>query len=121
MIKNIRSVDDGNTFGTVENLSENDGSSQNPSISATADTVHVVWEGDTSGNSEILYRRSIDGGVNFGPTESLSIGGVGAFVPSIKALENNVYVVWSDITPGNADILFRRSIDGGVNFGLQRI
>ena len=54
---------------------------------------------------------------NFNPAEGLSINTVAAGVPSITALDSNVYVVWSGSTPGNVDILFRRSVDGGSNFG----
>lgn len=99
------------------NLSENDGISQNPSMSAIENMVHVVWEDSTPGNAEILYTRSLDDGANFSPIESLSINTVGASVPAIIALESNVYVAWSDSTPGNPDILFRRSANNGANFG----
>jgi hypothetical protein len=112
----IRSIDGGSTFSTPADLSENDGTSQNPSISATENTVHVD---DASGNSEILYRRSTDVGANFGLIESISDNTVGAFVPDITALSNNIYVVWSDQTPGNIDVFFKRSTDGGINFGLS--
>jgi len=30
---------------------------------------------------------------------------------------NNVYVVWRDNTPGNNEVFYRRSIDGGASFG----
>ena len=30
---------------------------------------------------------------------------------------NNTYVAWSDNTPGNADILLRKSDNAGVTFG----
>jgi hypothetical protein len=113
----VRSIDGGSTFSIPADLSENDGFSQNPSISTTENIVHVVWEDNTSGTSEILYTRSLDGGLNFNPAESISLNTAGAFVPAIATLENNVYVVWSDDTPGNIGIIFRSSSDGGVNFG----
>jgi hypothetical protein len=37
--------------------------------------------------------------------------------PSIAVAGNNVYVAWSDNTPGNADILLRKSGSAGVTFG----
>ena len=37
-------------------------------------------------------------------------------IPSIGVSGNNVYVVWRDNTPGNFDILYRRSTDGGSSF-----
>ena len=36
--------------------------------------------------------------------------------PAIAVSGNNVHVVWDDNTPGNSDILYRRSIDGGSTF-----
>ena len=33
------------------------------------------------------------------------------FSPQIAVSGNNVYVVWTDKTPGNFDILFKRSTD----------
>ena len=37
--------------------------------------------------------------------------------PSIAVAGNNAYVTWSDNTPGNADILLRKSDNAGVTFG----
>ena len=36
--------------------------------------------------------------------------------PQIAVSGRNVYVVWSDDTPGNADIFFRASTDKGDDF-----
>jgi hypothetical protein len=78
----------------------------------------VVWRDDTSGNFEILYRRSTDGGANFGSTVNLSNNAGGSFNPAIAVSGNNVYVVWRDDTSGNFEILYRRSTDGGANFSI---
>ena len=45
----------------------------------------------------------------------------GQFPPQITASGNNVYVVWSDSTTGNADIFFKRSTDGGATFSSPSI
>ena len=37
-------------------------------------------------------------------------------IPSI-AVSGNVYVVWKDNTPGNDEVFYRRSTDGGATFG----
>lgn len=81
--------------------------------------MYVVWTDDTSGNTEIAYRRSIDGGVTFGPTDNLSNNAGFSFDPVIAAFGNNVYVAWSDDSPGNADILFKRSLDSGESFSMD--
>ena len=63
--------------------------------------------------AEMWYRIAA-GGANFNPAEGLSINTVAAGVPSITALDSNVYVVWSGSTPGNVDILFRNLLMGDL-------
>ncbi|MPZ08485.1 MAG: hypothetical protein GEU26_19090 [Nitrososphaeraceae archaeon] len=79
-----------------------------------------MWNDLTSGNAEILYRRSTDGGSTFGSTINLSNDARDSLEPAIAAIENSVYVVWQDqdsITEDN-EILYRKSTDGGINFGI---
>lgn len=54
-----KSVDWGNTFGQIKNVSDNEGVSECPSISISNNKLHIVWEDDTLGNHEIFY-KSID-------------------------------------------------------------
>lgn len=54
-----KSVDGGNTFGQIINVSDNEGISECPSISISNNKLHMVWEDDTLGNHEIFY-KSID-------------------------------------------------------------
>jgi hypothetical protein len=112
-----RSTDGGATFGSTINLSNNAGTSFEPAVAASGNNVYVVWNDDTPGNFEILYRRSTDGGATFGSTINLSNNAGGSFEPAVAASGNNVYVVWRDSTPGNDEILYRRSTDGGATFG----
>ena len=39
-----------------------------------------------------------------------------SYVPQIGLSGSNVYVVWLDNTPGNAEVFFSRSTDGGATF-----
>jgi len=95
-------------------------------VAASGNNVYVMWreniitEPPTS--DEIWYRRSTDGGANFGSTVNLRTTCTGStFEPSLAASGNNVYVVWYDSTQAGGvhpfDILYRRSTDGGANFG----
>jgi hypothetical protein len=44
------------TFGNIRNLSGNNaGMSDNPMIISSGDNMYVVWQDNTSGNSEILF------------------------------------------------------------------
>jgi hypothetical protein len=111
-----RSTDGGANFGATVNLSNNAGVSDFPAVAASGNNVYVVWEDNTSGNDEILYRRSIDGGANFDPTINLSNNAGLSLFPAVAASGNKVYVVWQDTTLGNIEILYGRSTDGGANF-----
>ncbi|MGA9841429.1 MAG: sialidase family protein [Nitrososphaeraceae archaeon] len=108
-----RSVDGGATFGNTINLSNTAGFSGNSDIAVSGNNVYVVW----NDNAEILYRRSVDGGATFGSIFNLSNNAGGSGNPSIAVAGNNAYVTWSDNTPGNADILLRKSDNAGVTFG----
>ena len=89
-----RSADCGTSFGATENLSNNGGDSAFPDIAAFDNNVYVVWYDSSFGNTEILYRRSIDSGANFDDIINLSSNPGFSGSPAISALENNAYVVW---------------------------
>jgi hypothetical protein len=42
--------------------------------------VHIVWYDHRTGYYEIFYKRSTDGGINWGNDIKLSIGALGASV-----------------------------------------
>jgi hypothetical protein len=115
-----RSTDGGKTFEKTKNLSNNPEDSLAPQIAASGNNVYVVWQDDTPGNAEILFRRSTDKGDNFDSQKNLSNNLGTSTVPQIAASKNNVYVVWQDDTPGNAEIFFRESNNKGDNFDSQK-
>ncbi|HZB73869.1 MAG TPA: hypothetical protein VE378_03910, partial [Nitrososphaeraceae archaeon] len=67
-----RSVDNGTSFGTTENLSNSTGNSTDAQIAVNQNYVYVLWSDDTTGNGDIYFRRSVDNGTSFGTTENLS-------------------------------------------------
>ena len=104
--------------GPIKNLSSNVGVSLAPAIAVSGNNGHVAWDDRTPGNSDIFYRRSLDGGNTF-PNIIKNISSNGGFSvgPTIAVSGNNVHVVWEDNTAGNRiDILYRRSLDGGNTF-----
>ena len=109
-----RSLDNGGTFpNVIKNLSGNAGLSTAPSIAVSGNNVHVVWEDNTPGNSDISRQH---GGTFPNVIKNLS-GNIGSsFNPAIAVSGNNVHVVWEDDTPGIFDILYRRSLDNGSTF-----
>lgn len=114
-----RSTDGGKNFGPTINLSD-DLISRSPDIAISGDNVYVVWidVDPLGGPSQLSYRRSTDGGVNFDPAVDLSSGEPRPST-SIAAFGDNVYIVWREIINVNNDeIFFRKSTDNGQVFEL---
>lgn len=126
------SRDNGATFGSSINISNNTGSSYLPRIAADQDKVYIAWTDNTPisqeekeqgpfADSDVFFISSNDGGVNFGNITNLSDNDRASENPEIVTRENDVYVAWRDDTetPGSYyDVVYRKSEDGGVNFGI---
>src|SRR6185436_4234 len=106
------STNNGQTFSTPDNLSENDGSSFNAQISSEGNNVYVVWED----GSDIFFAFSTNNGQTFSTPDNLSETTGPSVDPQISSEGNNVYVVWRDITFPNSDIFFAFSTNNGQTF-----
>ena len=112
------SNDRGASFGPPINLSNTAALSLQPQIVAAGDNVYVVWSDfQAYGAGDIFFTRSIDGGASFEDIMNLSFNVGASEEPRIAVFGNNVYVVWQDYSPGNSEVLFARSTDGGRSFG----
>ena len=114
-----KSTDGGNTFsGKPINLSNNSGNSVYPKIALYGNTSYVVWEDNSTGNFDILLKKSTDGGNTFSDKPiNLSKNKGNSSDPEVFSDErNDIFVVWDDDSPGNADIFFTKSTDGGETF-----
>ena len=76
----------------------------------------VVWEDNTPGNYDILFKRSADNGATWQAVKNLSNNPGHSYNPQIVVSGSNVYVVWLQIDSGGTmeDILVRRSADNGA-------
>ena len=113
------STDNGTTFGTAINLSNNTGFSGYPRLAAYGNNVYIVWQDNTPGNSDILFKASTDNGTTFSTAINLSNNTNTSSLPQISIyaepdrtgssskLLNIIYVVWNDLTPGNWEIFFK--------------
>jgi hypothetical protein len=112
------SNDNGTTFGSPVNLSNNSGFSEHPQIAAYDNNVYAIWADDTSGNREVLFTRSEDNSASFDKIKNLSNNTSDSFNQEIAVFGDNVYVVWLDQGEGdNTNILLKASADGGATFG----
>jgi len=86
-------------------------------IAANGSLVHTVWYDYRDGNSEIYYKLSTDGGINWGTDTRLTNNSNYSIWPSIACSDTNVHVVWSDDRDINSEIYYKRSTDGGKTWG----
>ena len=89
------------------------------SIAAIDDFVHVVWYDNRNGNWEIYYKRSTNSGISWDPDTRLTIMPNTSRNPSIAVSDTNVHVTWDDSRDGNREIYYKRSTDGGLNWGAD--
>ncbi len=85
-------------------------------ISATGDVVHLVWADHRDGHGEPYYKRSVDGGANWGADMRLAMSEGHSVGPSVATADSFVHVVW--IKPGSLYpmVRYKRSSDQGVDW-----
>ncbi len=93
--------------------------SQSSSVSASGTAVHVVWMDWRDGNAEIYYKRSTDGGLNWGTDIRLTYNSAWSGEAVILVSGSTVHVVWSDDRDGNIEIYYKCSTDGGLSWGTD--
>jgi hypothetical protein len=112
------SGDGGDSFNDPINLSRNSGVTDQPQISATTDGhIYVAWRDAISGSKEIVLRVSDDKGDEFGEIKNVSNNKGLCSNPEIAASGDSVYITWTDNTPGNVEVFFAASTNGGSSFG----
>ena len=118
-----RSTDAGLNWGDDIRLTDNAGVSSHPSVTVSGQTVHVVWQDSRDGNQtnqEIYYKRSTDGGENWGTDTRLTNNSAISWRPSVSVSGSVVHVVWQDTRDGaNGEIYYKRSTDGGESWGTD--
>jgi len=113
------------TWKTNKQITNTLGDSKYPAIAVDGSNIYVAWQDNTPDllNEEIYFKRSVDGGVNWITNKRLTNNAGGNYesqYPAIAVNGSNIYVVWTDSTPGNYEIYFRRSVDGGVTWKTDK-
>ena len=117
-----RSRDGGVTWTADKRLTDSEGFSSTPAIAVNGSNIYVVWwDYDyATGNSDIYFRRSVDGGSTWEAKMQLSKNAGFSSNPSIAVDGSNIYVVWEDDSPGNREVYLKRSVDGGVTWNANQ-
>jgi len=120
----IKSTDNGDIFSDPISITDNaDNNNPNPSnveisvdkVGNNDNNVYIAWQSLISAagqnnKEEIFFKMSSDGGNTFGDTVNLSKNHDISECPSLTIYGGKVYVAWEDLSPGNHEILFTRSI-----------
>ena len=101
------SSDNGKSFESVRNLSKNNGTSELPQVTAEGNNVYVVWQDNTTGNYDIIFKSSSTNGTNFKSTRNLSKNNGTSEYPQIESHKDVFYVAWKDRTTGTDRIYFK--------------
>jgi hypothetical protein len=117
-----KSTNGGATWIT-KRITWNSGESKNPVVSAdSSGDIHVLWNDNTFGTYEIFHKKSTDGGATWSAARRLTwLLGYSIFPEVCIDLSDNVHVVWHDLTPGNFEIYYKKSTDGGATWNTKRI
>jgi hypothetical protein len=109
-----KSTDGGITWSGASRLTWLSGSSIYPAVCTDlSNNVHVAWHDDTSGNWEIYYKRSTDGGTTW-TTRRLTWDTSSSMRAAIASDSNGfVHVVWKGL-------YYKRSTDGGKTWGSNK-
>jgi hypothetical protein len=117
-----RSTDQGITWAATQRLCWTSGFSLEPAITAdSSGNIHVIWSDNSPGNNEIYYKKSPDKGVTWAPLRKLTwTAGESAYPRIVFDAWDNIHLVWMDNTPGNAEIYYKVSTDGGVSWSAAQ-
>jgi hypothetical protein len=113
-----KSTNGGTNWGTAKRLTWTSGQSFCPVDAVDSSGIlHIVWSENTVGTSEIYYGKTADGGVTWTANKRLTWNSGISWRPDIAVGPfDSLHVAWSDSTPGNAEIYYKKSSDGGVTW-----
>ncbi|MBC8146765.1 MAG: T9SS type A sorting domain-containing protein [Bacteroidetes bacterium] len=114
------SSDGGIIWSNDYRITNDTASSYNPSVLVSDSIVHIIWEDKRDGNQEIYYKRSTDGGLNWGPDIRVTNNSSVSNLPTSAVSGSYLYVVWNDSREGNLEIYYKLSIDAGITWGADK-
>jgi len=103
-----RSSDGGNSWAGDLRLTNASGDSICPAIATDSDGIHVVWMDTRDGNTEIYYKKSIDGGNTWTGDIRLTNASGDSICPAIVTDSDGIHVVWMDTRDGNWEIYYKK-------------
>jgi hypothetical protein len=87
------------------------------SIAVSSNNIYLTWWDNKTGNNEVFFAASNDGGKIFDREINLSDAKGGSADSQVSAQGNNVYVTWWDNETGDWQVFSKASSDNGKTFG----
>jgi hypothetical protein len=117
-----RTTDGGITWGAVKRLTWTSDPAFYPAVAVdSGSAIHVTWSESPGALSEILYKRSTNGGVTWNAVKRLTWTSGYSRGPAVAVDANDdVHIVWDDDTPGNKEVYYRQSPAGGTTWGAVK-
>ena len=103
----------------ISNVSNTPGISNIIKLKASKNNVYITWEDKQSGQWQLLFRKSQDGGETFSNLRNLSDTTGNVHLHDLSTSGGNVFVVWAaneNVSSTDKDIFFRRSVNFGNSF-----
>jgi hypothetical protein len=97
-------------------IAERGGTKKAP-IATSGDNIYIAWWTNKTGNNEVKFRASTDGGKTFGDKINLSNSTVNSERAEIGTSGKNVFVTWWETMNGKDVPMLRVSTDNGKTFG----
>jgi hypothetical protein len=112
----------GKTFSPATTVGESALSSAQPGIAAAKSGAVVAWTQWVDAGLQVVYRRSVDHGGTWAAPLQVSDLVNARRGPSLTAARDRVHISWSDEVAGDAEVFYRRSLDGGGTWArLKRL
>ena len=110
------------TWSSPIRLTWNSGDSEEPVVAiGTDDSIHVIWNDYSPGNSEIFYKKSINGGTTWAAAKRLTWTSSYSIQPVIAVdSSNDIHVIWADSASGNYELYYKKSTDGGTSWPASK-
>jgi hypothetical protein len=118
-----KSTNGGNTWVSSKRLTSYPGYSDDVIIAVDSNNrIHLVWNDDKSGNDEIYYKKSTNGGTSWMATKRLTWTSGHSFYPYIAIdPSDNLHVVFQDDSKVNYEIYYKKSTNGGATWTTKRL
>jgi hypothetical protein len=111
------SEDGGATFSEKKMINESGDGQAEPKIAINSTgVIFVTWAEAGQDGPNTMFTMSNDSGNSFSPATRVATSTQGQLHPDIATSGEMVYIAWAQENGTNFDIMFARSVDGGLSF-----